>query len=257
MLGPSSQLGLSVTTPDRPLAEADTVTTPSEPVESSRRGRTRERLVDAAYEVFAARGVHAASVEQITEHAGFTRGAFYSNFSTKEELFFALMERENTNRLSRLREQMDVTLPALDEGVDVSDEAAFGAIVLTFLDTQLDGRRWCLIGTEFALLAMRDPEVASAFVDYQRLFLGQLTDIVTTAIDRVGRRFLLPAVEACSLLASIYEDETMAGQLRGEPEPETMERIRARIAALILLVTAPAPGPVPGPVPGLSAAPSS
>lgn len=51
--------------------------------ETARRSRTRERLLDAAYEVFADTGVHTASVEQISEAAGFTRGAFYSNFSSR------------------------------------------------------------------------------------------------------------------------------------------------------------------------------
>ena len=72
------------------------------PVESARRQKTRARLLDAAFDVFAEHGVRAASVEMITEAAGFTRGAFYSNFSTKEELFFALMEREKTMRIEQL-----------------------------------------------------------------------------------------------------------------------------------------------------------
>ena len=71
------------------------------PTESARRQKTRARLLDAAFEIFADKGVHASSVEMITEAAGFTRGAFYSNFSTKEELFFALMERENTLRIEQ------------------------------------------------------------------------------------------------------------------------------------------------------------
>ena len=51
---------------------------------TTRRQATRERLLDAAFEVFAEQGVHASTVEQIAERAGFTRGAFYSNFTTKE-----------------------------------------------------------------------------------------------------------------------------------------------------------------------------
>ena len=83
-------------------------------VESARRRKTRDRLIDAAYEVFAETGVHAASVEMITERAGFTRGAFYSNFDTKEELFFALAERENRIRFERLQEGVDAILPDVD-----------------------------------------------------------------------------------------------------------------------------------------------
>src|SRR5690625_4495962 len=66
--------------------------------------------MDAAYELFAENGVHATSIEAIAEAAGFTRGAFYSNFESKSELFFALANREWDTRLEKLREVMDENL---------------------------------------------------------------------------------------------------------------------------------------------------
>src|SRR6476620_6040810 len=56
-----------------------------------RREATRQKLLDAAAQVFAEVGLDAASVEAICERAGFTRGAFYSNFETKDELFLDLV----------------------------------------------------------------------------------------------------------------------------------------------------------------------
>lgn len=56
------------------------------------REETRRRLLDAAGRIFARRGYEAASVEEIAELAGFTRGAFYSNFRDKDELFVAFLE---------------------------------------------------------------------------------------------------------------------------------------------------------------------
>jgi AcrR family transcriptional regulator len=54
--------------------------------------RTRSALLEAAARTFVERGFAAASVEAITARAGFTRGAFYSNFSSKEELFAELLQ---------------------------------------------------------------------------------------------------------------------------------------------------------------------
>ena len=54
--------------------------------------RTRAALLDAAERVFVERGFHGASIELITEHAGYSRGAFYSNFQTKEQLFAELLQ---------------------------------------------------------------------------------------------------------------------------------------------------------------------
>ncbi|MDX5318539.1 MAG: TetR family transcriptional regulator, partial [Actinomycetes bacterium] len=70
---------------------------------SPRRTATRDRLIEAALGVFAEKGVLAATVEEICDAAGFTRGAFYSNFESKTELFFALAEREWRVRLDHLR----------------------------------------------------------------------------------------------------------------------------------------------------------
>ncbi|NUR95181.1 MAG: helix-turn-helix transcriptional regulator, partial [Kribbellaceae bacterium] len=63
-----------------------------------RRSNTRARLLEGALEVFAERGFHGASVEDICERAGFTRGAFYSNFGSKDELVLALFQA-TTDRL--------------------------------------------------------------------------------------------------------------------------------------------------------------
>jgi AcrR family transcriptional regulator len=59
---------------------------------AERRAQTRAALVDAAAKVFVERGFGGASVEAIAAEAGYTRGAFYSNFASKEELFVALLQ---------------------------------------------------------------------------------------------------------------------------------------------------------------------
>src|SRR4051812_11272388 len=58
------------------------------------RAQTRERLLDAARDVFARSGFHGASVDEIASAASYSTGALYSNFDGKEDLFLALMERE-------------------------------------------------------------------------------------------------------------------------------------------------------------------
>src|SRR5437764_15482063 len=58
------------------------------------RANTREKLLAAARSVFARSGFHGASVEEIASEAGFSTGALYSNFDSKEDLFLELMQRE-------------------------------------------------------------------------------------------------------------------------------------------------------------------
>src|SRR5690242_4720626 len=69
---------------------------------AERQEQTRAALVDAAGRVFAERGFVGSSVEAITAEAGYTRGAFYSNFSSKEELFAELLQRRVYSRYAEL-----------------------------------------------------------------------------------------------------------------------------------------------------------
>ena len=58
-----------------------------------RRAQTRADLLEAAGRVFVERGFEGASIEAIAEEAGYTRGAFYSNFQSKEQLFAELLQQ--------------------------------------------------------------------------------------------------------------------------------------------------------------------
>ena len=65
---------------------------------AEQRDVTRTRLLDAAEKVFVDRGFHAASVDDVAEEAGYSKGAVYSNFENKDELFLAVLERRVDSR---------------------------------------------------------------------------------------------------------------------------------------------------------------
>jgi AcrR family transcriptional regulator len=208
------------------------------PADGSRRGRTRERLLDAAYEVFAESGVHAATVEHITDRAGFTRGAFYSNFSTKEELFFALMDRENGVRLAALREQVEVLQPRIAAALCPVDEATLGEVILDLLVGPFDDRKWCLVQSEFRLLAMRDRAVAPQLLAHQQQFQESLAPIVQGAVARAGLEFVLDVRTALGVLASLYENALEASILAGA-DLRDVAGVRTDLGRTVLLLTRP------------------
>jgi AcrR family transcriptional regulator len=70
-----------------------------------KQAETRKRLLDAAERVFLRRGLQGSSVEEITAEAGFTRGAFYSNFKSKDELFVELLQDRVYRRYAQMAEQ--------------------------------------------------------------------------------------------------------------------------------------------------------
>jgi AcrR family transcriptional regulator len=71
------------------------------------RDDTREKLFEAAARVFEDQGIGGASIEAIAAAAGFTRGAFYSNFKSKDELIIAMLEDHVEQSILRIRDLLE------------------------------------------------------------------------------------------------------------------------------------------------------
>ena len=106
---------------------------------------TRKKLMAAALRVFARDGFEASRIEDLASEAGHTRGAFYANFDTKEDLFFALLEQQAANRITRLR--------SLIERVSTPEERM--QAVRAFYLERLADRQWVMVSLEFKLFALR------------------------------------------------------------------------------------------------------
>src|SRR4051795_6101133 len=81
--------------------------------------QTRARLLEAAAAVFARRGYHVATLEDVAAEAGFTKGAVYSNFESKEALFLALVDVEIGKRVKEIGRVLD----AGPDAHSIGDEA--------------------------------------------------------------------------------------------------------------------------------------
>src|SRR4029453_6308711 len=69
---------------------------------AQRRQQTRARLLEAAGQVFARRGFHAATLDEVAEAAGYTKGAVYANFANKDGLFLALLDQRVAAQLQQV-----------------------------------------------------------------------------------------------------------------------------------------------------------
>nr|WP_246357957.1 helix-turn-helix domain-containing protein [Pyxidicoccus fallax] len=103
--------------------------------------------------VFAEVGLDAASVEAICERTGFTRGAFYSNFETKDALMLALIERVAGEKIDEVAERVAV-LQARGEDLEP------GALVCQLQDVAFEKKQGILLTSEIRTRAMRDPRLA-------------------------------------------------------------------------------------------------
>jgi AcrR family transcriptional regulator len=201
-------------------------------VRSHRRERTRERLLDAAFEVFADQGVQGASIEAVCEAAGFTRGAFYSNFDSKEELFLALVDREMRTHLADLERSVAVVDPAT---LDTPDgfRAALRSVLATVGADSAEERQWCVMKLEFELLAMRDPVVAARYGVGQQRQRDELAAVLTRLLDGLGLRFTVDVRTAVDLLLSAYEAGTRAALL-GAPGDQHPEAVIERLLDVLM-----------------------
>lgn len=135
---------------------------------AQRKEMTRELLLDAAIEVFARKGYHGASLDDVADAAGFTKGAVYSNFTRKSDLFRALLERES----SRYHRALAETVKAVP--LELLPDVAAELLASPESDQET---RTLLV--EFWLAAVRDPSLRASLLN--------TTGLVSEAIEATLR----------------------------------------------------------------------
>lgn len=186
---------------------------------TKRRPQTLAKLLDAALEAFAENGFGGTRIEDVCERAGYTRGAFYSNFASKEELFFALFDRHAERVLERFEKQA----AALGAGpLTLHDIAA------ALADFDEAERTWYLVTTEFTLSAIRDPQAARRLAEHDAGLRGEAVRLLGELLARAEMR-TRAGVELESLVRMLIAiREGALAQSYVEPEalpPGTLERL--------------------------------
>jgi AcrR family transcriptional regulator len=197
-----------------------------------RRAATRERLLDAARVVLANEGIQGASVEHICEQAGFTRGAFYSNFSTKDELLLALCERESEDMFEKLQLAAD---PSAFAGLDVNE--AVWVVFERFLMMQPPDRDWFLVQSEFELRSVRDEPVGREFRIAWTGVKREFQDLMVGILETIGLRLTIDPHDALVMLMGTYDMALRESLIENRPmDTELLKRI---MPPLLLASTEP------------------
>jgi AcrR family transcriptional regulator len=144
------------------------------PTRAERRQQTRARLLDAAGQVFARRGFHAATVDEVAEAAGYTKGAVYSNFATKDELFLALLDQRVAAQLHQVEALAAIeSSGALLAAMRGRTEQEFAA-----------ARDFGVLMAEFSLYAMRNPAAQAELAKRYRQLRSRLAELITKRYAR-------------------------------------------------------------------------
>ncbi len=211
--------------------ERDPVDTPR----TARREATRQRILDAAREVFAERGVFGGSVEDICERAGFTRGAFYSNFADKDDVVGAVIEREH----DRLLDHLDVSVAELSPQVAASFDLPelLGGLIGGVLASIPMGREVTLIQTELEIFAIRRPDQAARFLEVNTRFRERVGAFLDDALRQHGRELVVDPVVITDAIVAIAERSVRRALLAGDDDPDALSR--AVLPGLLLAFSRP------------------
>ncbi|MCT1476652.1 TetR/AcrR family transcriptional regulator [Microbacterium sp. p3-SID336] len=196
------------------------------------RENTRARLLDAAAQVFAEVGLDGASVEAVCERAGFTRGAFYSNFDSKDELFLTLAARVADARVDAVRTRVEQMRAdgALGEGCDPTD------LVQQIMELGSDDRLGVMLMSEIRIRALRDPRFGEAYLAQEREMVASIARIVEDIVQAGDLRLRLPATDAARMLMIIWEGMTVRGAMAGRDDAELRHSGGEELGRLVELI---------------------
>ena len=192
--------------------------------------------MDAAAQVFAEVGLEGASVEAICDRAGFTRGAFYSNFDSKDELFLELASSVAEQRLASVRGRIEEVVAA---GV-LSGAADPLPLVQKVLDSGLDDRLSVLLMSEIRIGALRDEAFGKAYLSQDQAMTASIEGIIQGIVDS-GLFALRVDVPAAAQMLMVQWEGCMARAAVSGYDGEELHRVGAEaLGQLVELIIAPA-----------------
>jgi AcrR family transcriptional regulator len=161
---------------------------------AEQRARTRELLVAAAERVFVSKGFHASSVEDVAEEAGFSKGAVYSNFESKDELFLSVLEARIDSRALAIESSIDPTKPVAEQAVQAGNG---------FFDVFLGQHEWSLLLVEYAAHAARHEELRDRFAQRNRRVRTSMAALIDQHLGALGLTSAVPSDQLATILFSL------------------------------------------------------
>jgi AcrR family transcriptional regulator len=188
---------------------------------SRRRQETRDRLLAAARGVFAERGVGRTSIEDVCAAAGFTRGAFYSNFADLDELFLAVYAEQSALTARRVGEVLAAAAPDRSVAELVDDVVAALAV----------DRDWLLVRTEFLLHAARVPALRESLAAHRDAVAAELVPVLSGVAATLPAGLRAPG-RLARVVMSVHDGVSL--ELLLDPDPAVFRRSLRELLVLLL-----------------------
>ena len=190
--------------------------------------QTRERLIDAATRVFARRGYHAATLEEVAREAGYSTGAVYSNFAGKEELFLALADRQIAGRAEQAEAIAEVAAEAESSGESDALQKAIARRFRAFIE---DNEEWPLLFYEFWSYGVRSPHLREEFEARRRAARDAIARPLADAARSRGLRLRYPPEQLAAAMSGVING--LAFERTVDPEALS-EKVAAFVVSTVL-----------------------
>lgn len=171
------------------------------------KARTREQLLESASRIFIRSGFAGASVEEIAETAGYSIGALYSNFASKDQLFMELMASRRTNRIAALVKIVSEN----EERGEISLED-LPRLLLELAEKDSD---FAALQVEFWQYASRHPELRDTRARLVREQADVLGALITDVLHREGVELNLPVGDVTTVVMAMVQGLTRRRRLEG------------------------------------------
>lgn len=162
--------------------------------QEERKKETRQLLLESAFETFAQLGFQGASVDKIAEYAGFSKGAFYAHFNSKEELFLTILEQQIHLHVDNIHQVIDQQL-SFSHFIETMDEH--------FLSVRQENRTWSMLNMEFLLYAMREESVRKKWSKLITESVEQISKDIEKLMSKENHESSLSSVEMAWTILSL------------------------------------------------------
>jgi AcrR family transcriptional regulator len=162
-----------------------------------RRAMTRRHLLDAAAIVFARDGFHGATLDEVAKTAGFTKGAVYSNFKSKDDLFLAVCQDHAERQFAVIEEVLD-SVPHQTEHQMPRVRELMTSQILLWDDT------WQALYLEFILYARRNPEARAKVAERDRYEQAAAQHFIEQEYAARGQAPSYPARDLAQITRAIF-----------------------------------------------------
>jgi AcrR family transcriptional regulator len=178
-----------------------------------KQAQTRECLMHSAARVFAKRGLQQASIDEVAEEAGFTKGAFYANFKNKEELFLAMLDERFAKRID------DIERVVAGEGTAVEKARRYGD---TYAETLRSDPEWERLFFEFSAYAVRDEDFRQELVTRYRAMRTRTAAALKAESEQYGKEHVLPFEEVALMTSAMSNGFALEKLLEGDAVPDEL-----------------------------------